>query len=125
MLLPRLASLLRNLSRKNKVERDLSEEVRSSVELLTRVKTKEGVSEREARRAALMEFGGAGAQHSAARRAALPSVLGRRFRFENQDEAWQEIVGVVRHVRHSGLDEEPRVKVYRPWTQLNPKRTGD
>ena len=57
--------------------------------------------------------------------ATLRSVLGRRFRFEDKDEPWQEIVGVVRHVKHSGLDEQPRVEVYRPWTQLNPKSTGD
>jgi len=57
-LLPRAASLLRNLSRKGKVERELSDEVSSYVELLTRAKMNDGRSESEARRAALMELGG-------------------------------------------------------------------
>ncbi|MFN2508198.1 MAG: permease prefix domain 1-containing protein [Chthoniobacterales bacterium] len=58
-LFPRIASLLRNLSRKDKVERELSEEVSSYVELLTRAKMKDGLSEKDARRAALVELGGA------------------------------------------------------------------
>jgi predicted permease len=55
----------------------------------------------------------------------LASVIGRRLRFEGNDEPWREIVGIVRHVRHNGLDEEPLAEIYRPWTQLNPKRFGD
>jgi predicted permease len=57
--------------------------------------------------------------------APLTSVLGRRFRVEGNDEPWREIVGIVGHVRHSGLDEKPLAEIYRPWTQLNPKRFGD
>ncbi|HEV2806370.1 MAG TPA: ABC transporter permease [Chthoniobacterales bacterium] len=53
------------------------------------------------------------------------SVIGRRVRFEGNDEPWREIVGVVRHVRHRGLDEEARAEIYRPWTQLNAKRSAD
>ncbi|MBA2242135.1 MAG: ABC transporter permease, partial [Chthoniobacterales bacterium] len=57
-LLPSLASLFRNLARKNEVERELKEEVRSYVEMLSEEKMKEGMTEKEARRAALVELGG-------------------------------------------------------------------
>jgi predicted permease len=55
----------------------------------------------------------------------LASALGRRVRFEGNDEPWREIVGIVRHVRQRGLDEEARPEIYRPWTQLNAKRSAD
>ena len=54
----RAGSLLRNTTRKNQLERELSEEVGSYVELLTEKKMKEGMNEREARRAAMVEVGG-------------------------------------------------------------------
>jgi predicted permease len=53
------------------------------------------------------------------------SVIGRRVKLEDAEEPWREIVGIVAHVRHNGLDEEPRPEFYRPWTQLNQKRSGD
>ncbi len=56
--LARLASLLRNLTRKGRTERELSDEVGSYVELVTTRKLKEGLSATEARRAALVELGG-------------------------------------------------------------------
>ncbi len=58
-LIARAGSLLRNASHRRRVERELTEEVSSYVELLTRSKMKEGLSESEARRAALMDLGGA------------------------------------------------------------------
>lgn len=54
-----MLSLVRNLARKERTEHELTEEVGSYVELLTRKKMKEGLSEKDARRAALMELGGA------------------------------------------------------------------
>jgi putative ABC transport system permease protein len=57
-LAPRLASLWRNLLRKTRVERDLDEEVRGYVELLTADKIKSGLSPEEARRQAMIETGG-------------------------------------------------------------------
>ena len=54
----RIASLFRNLLRKNAVEQALDDELQSSVELLTEEKMKEGHSHPEARRWALMELGG-------------------------------------------------------------------
>ena len=52
--------------------------------------------------------------------------LGRRiaFEFRGSDPAdpqpiWREVIGVVRHVRHYGLTEEPPyVQVYTPYAQL-------
>jgi hypothetical protein len=51
-------SLLHNMMRKDRVDRDLTEEVGSYVELLTEKKMKQGMNERDARRAALVEMGG-------------------------------------------------------------------
>ena len=53
-----LVSLARNLFRKRGVERDLDEEVRSYVELLADEKIAAGMSPAQARRQALIEFGG-------------------------------------------------------------------
>lgn len=57
-LFSRAGSLLRNTTRKGQVDRELTEEVGSYVELLTEKKMKEGMNEREARRAAMVEVGG-------------------------------------------------------------------
>ena len=57
-LLPRIASLWRNLSDKESVDRELSEELRAHVDLLTDKKIGEGLAPEEARRAALIEVGG-------------------------------------------------------------------
>ena len=57
--------------------------------------------------------------------ASLASAIGRRFRFEGAEETWREIVGVVRHARHYGLDAQPRPQTYRPWTQQNFRRTAE
>jgi putative ABC transport system permease protein len=45
-------------------------------------------------------------------------ALGRRLRFQGNNEPWREIVGVVRHVTHYGLEEHARAEVYRPWLQV-------
>lgn len=55
----------------------------------------------------------------------MASLLGRRLRLEGVDEPWRQIVGVVRHVKQDGLDESPRPEIYRPWTQLTLKSSGD
>ena len=57
-LLSRIASLWRNLSRRRQVERELTDEVSSYVELATQAKMKNGLAESEARREALVELGG-------------------------------------------------------------------
>ena len=57
-LFSRAVSLLRNLTRRRKVEQDLADEVSSYVDLSTQKKMKEGLDEPAARHAALVEFGG-------------------------------------------------------------------
>jgi putative ABC transport system permease protein len=57
-LLPRLSSLWRNLLHKDRVDQELSEEVRSYLEMLIEAKVREGLKPEEARRAALIELGG-------------------------------------------------------------------
>jgi predicted permease len=49
----------------------------------------------------------------------MRAALGRRLRFKGEGEPWRQIVGVVRHVTHYGLEEHARVEVYRPWLQIN------
>jgi hypothetical protein len=58
-LLTRIGCLFRNLTRRRVVETDLADEVRSYVDLSTERKIKQGLPEAEARRAALVELGGA------------------------------------------------------------------
>jgi predicted permease len=50
-------------------------------------------------------------------------VIGKRLRVG--EGPWRQIVGVVQHVRHSGLDEEARAEIYRPYTQIDPKWLAD
>src|SRR5262245_4913343 len=57
-LLPRVASLWRNLLRKGRVEQELTEEFQSYLELLVATKIKEGLRPEEAYRAARIELGG-------------------------------------------------------------------
>src|ERR1041385_7834199 len=54
----RVASLWRNLTDKESVDQELTEELRAHVDLLTEKKLREGLSPDHARRAALVEVGG-------------------------------------------------------------------
>ena len=56
--LPRLASFRRNLFDKQKVDDELSEEIRAHLDLLTESKIEQGLAPADARRAALVELGG-------------------------------------------------------------------
>jgi predicted permease len=55
----------------------------------------------------------------------LRDALGRRLRFGGDNDGWREIVGVVGHVKQSGLNEESRAQIYRPWTQITLKWRAD
>jgi predicted permease len=57
-ILSRLASLWRNLSDKESLDQELTEELRAHVDLLTERKISEGLKPEEARHAALIEVGG-------------------------------------------------------------------
>jgi MacB-like periplasmic core domain len=57
-ILPRIASLLRNISGKQRNEQNLDDEVHSYVELLAEEKMRNGMNPEEARRAARIELGG-------------------------------------------------------------------
>ncbi|MGH9871754.1 MAG: ABC transporter permease [Pyrinomonadaceae bacterium] len=52
----------------------------------------------------------------------LRQVIGRRVRFDGDSYGWREIVGVVRHIKQNGLNEEARAQFYRPWTQIAANR---
>jgi putative ABC transport system permease protein len=46
--------------------------------------------------------------------------LGKRVKFgslENKDSPWMEVVGVVNHVKHYGVDQDSRIEMYLPYTQ--------
>jgi predicted permease len=49
----------------------------------------------------------------------IGAVVGRRLRLDGEGEPWREIVGVVRRVNHSGLDQRPRPQIYGPYEQMN------
>src|SRR5436190_10414006 len=55
----RIFALIRNLARRQTIERELADEVRAYVELSTEKNMKQGMNETDARRAALVELGGA------------------------------------------------------------------
>ncbi|HEX5835119.1 MAG TPA: ABC transporter permease [Pyrinomonadaceae bacterium] len=57
-ILPRVNSLWRNLFDRENVDRELKEEIRAHLDLLTETKINEGLAPEEARRAALVELGG-------------------------------------------------------------------
>src|SRR5215213_10109721 len=57
-LIPRLASLRRNLLQRDRVERELDEEIDACLEMLVQAGVAEGLTPAEARRAALIELGG-------------------------------------------------------------------
>jgi putative ABC transport system permease protein len=50
-----------------------------------------------------------------------PEVLGKRLRFVGDSAGWREIVGVVGHVKQSGMNEEDRPEIYRPLSQIPPQ----
>jgi putative ABC transport system permease protein len=50
------------------------------------------------------------------------SPIGKRFRIPLAGEPWGTIIGVVGHIRHDGLDVDPRPQVYWPQTQRTQDR---
>jgi len=50
------------------------------------------------------------------------SPIGQRFRIDVPGRPWVEIVGVVGHLRHDGLDTDPRPLIYWPYQQRTQDR---
>jgi predicted permease len=48
------------------------------------------------------------------------AIVGARVRIVSEGDRWRQIVGVVRHVRHAALDEQPRPELYAPYSQMEP-----
>ena len=88
----KLNSILRNLFRKHHVENQLDDEVRAYVDLLTSEKIAAGMSAAEARRAALVEFGGI-AQVKQAVRDRRPGT--------NIELLWQDVRFGLRQLRRN------------------------
>ncbi len=94
----RLMSLFRNLFRKRAIERELEEELGSSLEILTREKMKRGLSWTVARRAAAVELGGVeqvGEQVRAVRAGRLVEDCARDVRFAFRSLAKSPLFTVV------------------------------
>src|SRR5258706_13666356 len=87
-----LGSLIRNLFRRKRVERDLDEEVRSYLEILADEKMARGIGEAEAWRQARMELGSAEQVKERVRE----MRMGARFEL-----VWQDISYAVRVLRKS------------------------
>jgi putative ABC transport system permease protein len=48
------------------------------------------------------------------------NALGRRVKFgghDDKDNPWMEVIGVVNHVKHYGVDQDSRIEMYLPYTQ--------
>jgi len=46
--------------------------------------------------------------------------LGKRVKFgglDDKDNPWMEVIGVVNHVKHYGVDQDSRIEMYLPYTQ--------
>src|SRR2546423_5467242 len=77
--LSRIGSLFRNLTKRRDVEQDLAAEVNSYVDLATQRRVRDGLSEPEARREALVELGGAEQVKELVREARLGHFLETRM----------------------------------------------
>ncbi|HEV7474608.1 MAG TPA: ABC transporter permease [Pyrinomonadaceae bacterium] len=48
-------------------------------------------------------------------------VVGKRLKLNGDTDGWRQIVGIVKHVKQNGFDEEGRPQIYRPLEQITPK----
>ncbi len=90
--LPRLLSLLRNLFRKERVERDLDDEVSAYLDQLTDDKVAAGMSREQARREARIELGGVEQVKEEVRAARAGAML---------EQFWRDVRVAVRSLRRN------------------------
>src|SRR5262245_51413048 len=91
-LLPRLASLWRNLFRRGRKEQELSDELEVYLELLIEQKQNAGLSPEAARRAAMMELGGREQVKEQVREARMGHWL---------ETVWQDVRYALRVIRRN------------------------
>ena len=91
-LYSRISSFLRNILGKSRVEKDLDDEVNALVEMLAQEKIAMGMGAPEARRAALIEFGGVGQVKEGVRDVRVGAWL---------ETLWQDLRYAIRALRKS------------------------
>src|SRR5262245_54145960 len=93
-ILPRLSSLWRNMLHNARKEQELAEEIDAYLEMLVEQKINEGLDPAEARRAALIEFGGKEQVKERAREARIGHHL---------ETLWQDVRYAARSLRKHAL----------------------
>ena len=93
-LIPRLASLWRNLFHKDRVDQEFTEEIQAYLDMLTETKIRQGLTPREARRYALIELGGVEQVHEKVREVRMGQLI---------ETAWQDVRFGVRALVHSPI----------------------
>ena len=91
-LIPRLASLWRNLFHKDRVDQEFTEEIQSYLDMLTETKIKQGLTPQEARRSALVEVGGVEQVQEKVREIRMGQLI---------ETAWRDVRLGVRALVHS------------------------
>ena len=93
-LIPRLASLWRNLFHKDRVDQEFSDEIQSYLDMLTEANIKQGLTPREARRKSLVEVGGVEQVQERVREIRMGQFI---------ETAWRDIRFGVRALVHSPI----------------------
>ncbi|HSS20419.1 MAG TPA: ABC transporter permease [Pyrinomonadaceae bacterium] len=91
-LLSSIVSLGRNLFKKDRVEKDLSEEIQAHLDLMIELKIKEGLEPRDAQRQALVELGGIEQVKEQVRQGRLGRLI---------EDFWQDLRYALRTMRKS------------------------
>jgi predicted permease len=94
-ILPRIASLWRNIFNKAQLDQQLDEELRAYVDMLAAIKLEEGLSPESARRAALIEIGGVEQVKEKVREVRMGHIL---------ETIWQDVrYGIRQLIKNPGF----------------------